>query len=246
MNTLLRFGLGTLLFLTACVGGFFGGYRAGHNHGAAAYLASQTTTEEYYVADLVTIHPRPEDVDFIAETLRETVGNWSDWSDHGGYASIEFNPDHLSLVVTHNQACHREIKAFLRTLRMGRSLDDPNALARPSSPQRMVLLDVADLLAAPGRKQPGFEEASLEKALQSAVPAAKIWGITDEGLRVYGNYAEIHQMKTTLAAIRELKYTDRFETRDGPNGVTYVLDKYSGITWMQRPNEEVWTLFHSQ
>ncbi len=243
MNTLLRFGLGTLLFLTACVGGFFGGYRSGYQRGAAEYLATQRTTEEYFLADLITIDPKQEDIDFVTQTLRETVGDRHDWADVGGYATIAYNPEHLSLLVTHKQACHREIQAFLRTLRLGRSLNDPNhdVFQAAAVPRPIVHLDIKELLPQPAQGKPGF--GGLSAAIQKAAPKAYVGHITEEGkLVVQGNLVEIHQMKVLVAAIKQLKYVDRTQLEKDSDDNTLLHDRAERKICKQDADKQTWTL----
>jgi hypothetical protein len=241
MRPILQFGLGTLLFLTLCVAGYFGGYRAGYDDGAADYTGKHVSTQQYGIADLVDVHPKQEDVDFVVRSIEETIGRGA-WSKFGGFSTIRFNPETLALDITTTEAIHRETNGFLTALRMGRSLDNPYRAYSFYSPERAAKLNVEGICARPGLGQPGVDERSFIDAMKSAFPQATVHVVHDDKLLVTANLIETHYMNVTLDAIRKLKYVDRFEIHESPDGASFVHDWKTRQVWRQQPAGEPWIL----
>jgi hypothetical protein len=119
----LRFSLGTLLFIVLLVAGFLGGMRAGFHRGYSAgqsQRAKETPVARVYpVASLVlpTADASPSEADFdtLIEVITTSIAPES-WDEVGGPGSIDAFPLGLSLVVTQTPEIHERITVLLNDL----------------------------------------------------------------------------------------------------------------------------------
>lgn len=241
MKPYLRFGIGTLLFAFLLAAGYFAGYRSGYDHGAAQYRADQMTIKQYGIADLVTIHPKSKEVNFVESTIRETTGDRNSWSDWGGKGFITFNKGSVALIISQTDATHHEIQGFLQALRLARSLNDPHKdIVRSDTLRTSVQFDVADLIAT--KDNPGINAGSLAAAVEQVAPQAEFVHVTPEGtLTFHGTLIDHLRAKDFLEGLRKISYHAAHEIVQGPDGTLYKHDRTDGRLWIKR-GEDDWAL----
>lgn len=126
-----RYGLSTLLFLTACVAGYFSGFQLGKDGGLRHHYLTTVSAEEYRVGDLVgsddpevdTLEATEELVGLIVSTI-----DFEDWEKNGrggvhtisslpNSAQPEFRNQTPLLLVSATGETHEHIKDLLAQLR---------------------------------------------------------------------------------------------------------------------------------
>jgi hypothetical protein len=115
----LHFSLATLLFLIACVAGFFAGFRFGYERGHQARVNEIPVSRMYDVADLNVDDSGSSSVE---ELITSQVSPES-WDDVGGIGTINVVGD--SLMIYQNVDVHERIEALLNQLRQPRRKVDP-------------------------------------------------------------------------------------------------------------------------
>lgn len=132
----LRFGVGTLLFLMLCLGGYLTGYRLGEDEKQtqAQQVAHNTViySQVYDVGDLLSFDPharaQASDFDDLIFLILTTVASET-WVENGGpSAEIRPFPTNKSIVVSNTRAVHDEIADLLEQLRRSAYELDPDEL----------------------------------------------------------------------------------------------------------------------
>ncbi|WP_425395363.1 hypothetical protein [Aeoliella sp.] len=169
-----RFGIGTLLFLTACVAGYFTGYRYGVEEKQQQIRRTTVVTTTYNVGDLLSFDKDASvasaDFDSLIDLIVSTV-NSEKWVENGGPVNeIRPFPGHKSLVITCDLETHDQTADLLEQLRRG-----------------AYELDTEDLMAAvrdaSARKQATPHAVKLYSALNPDVHRI-VSGHYDSGLEV--------------------------------------------------------------
>ncbi len=75
----------------------------------------------YYVEDLVIVNSGIADFDSLIQDVEANVDPRS-WESAGGKGSIAAFPTNLSLVVSHDEASHKKISAYLNSKRASRTV----------------------------------------------------------------------------------------------------------------------------
>ncbi|TWU00667.1 hypothetical protein Pla108_16190 [Botrimarina colliarenosi] len=117
----LRFGLATLLFLTACVAGYLGGYDYGMRRALEDQGPLAVSMRVYWVGDLIQPidHAAERDVldrdfDELVDLITSTVYS-NEWKSDDAF--LRRIPADESLVITSRNRCHSEIAELLKQLR---------------------------------------------------------------------------------------------------------------------------------
>ncbi|WP_425395364.1 hypothetical protein [Aeoliella sp.] len=115
-----RFGIGTLLFLTACLAGYFAGYQLGAEAKLEAIRQQEVCSIVYDVSDLVVMESDGElvatDFDPLLDAIYGTIASDS-WVVNGGPdAYIQPHPSTQSLVISQKPAVHNQIRDLLAQL----------------------------------------------------------------------------------------------------------------------------------
>jgi hypothetical protein len=185
-----------------CAAGFLGGYRAGFQQGAEQYVAKRTTTVEYGLADVLTVHPDPEKLAALEAAARTVLDGEGRWKNQGGKAALKSNLDHISLILTHTDAAHKRLEGALDMYRIDQGLS-PFGGAGVS--RQFHILELGDLVHKPNR-QSGYTLESLQAALGELHgmdnPRPEFWP------RVYCSDTAHEQAKTFLRAVRKLKWAE--------------------------------------
>ena len=119
-NAGLRFGLCSLLIVLVIVSALFGSYRLGYDHGRelgpiipSNFHPKKLYDREYDVSDIVSSAAEAE---MVISSVREMVEQES-WDVVGGYASISYNTDAGTFMVSHPWPGHVKFAIYLRLIR---------------------------------------------------------------------------------------------------------------------------------
>lgn len=116
-----RYSLGLLLFVTLCVCGYFGGYRAGFDAGKHEGSRPEMVAISYNVSDLIAPTSGPDTAQarqvlgdrLVDQIKRVAPGDWS--QDLG--ADIQWTESNQFLTINQSQEVHGRIVELLNTLR---------------------------------------------------------------------------------------------------------------------------------
>lgn len=129
----LRFGVGTLLFLMLCLGGYLTGYRWGAHDKQVKIVMGNVYTQVYDVADLIYLDPKANSKFANFDPLIDTVVSTIDtkiWVENGGpEAEIRPFPTNMPLVISAPQPTHEKIAQLLAELREQGGSSQPRAIA---------------------------------------------------------------------------------------------------------------------
>jgi hypothetical protein len=139
------FGVGTLLFLMACVAGYLSGFRLGADEKRTQARKQAFYSAVYDVGDLVSLDPNAtvgaSDFDELIELIISTVASET-WVENGGpEAEIRPFPTNKSLVVSNTGAVHEQIADLLAQLRRTAYELDPEhvmSAVRESSARKLA------------------------------------------------------------------------------------------------------------
>lgn len=126
-----RFSLGSLMFVTLCVCGYFGGDRSGQLAGAQDRYDQSHFVRVYGLSDLLVDEPTPEArehvLEEVTEHLKSTVAPDTWTSSDDGDGGIEAFPAAGSLIIAQRGAVHDQIDRALskfRDQRTQKSMDE--------------------------------------------------------------------------------------------------------------------------
>jgi hypothetical protein len=111
-----QFGMGTLLFITFCVAGYFGGYRRGFDHGQEAKNRVQCAAKAYYIRDIIAASSGTNTADALSDYIQAAIIPGS-WQANGGPGSISYSDTHTTIVVYNIQDVHDQLADALVQIR---------------------------------------------------------------------------------------------------------------------------------
>lgn len=217
----LRFSLGTLLFLSLCIGGLLGGYQSGYRLGFKAGQASRYdnthVTETYSTMNLIwpdlPADERATAVGELKDLIQTTIAT-EIWADGTGNDVRDFSINQ-SLIITAPGSVQREIRQLFAQLESLANRGGANDL-----------LPVMQALASQGKPQVSEFPIHAPKNSQAAHAWLKnYFGRTVEG--VADKWGEpIFQGECTDAAFPTWSTDQQIATWPRGNGVVYLGLRY--------------------
>jgi hypothetical protein len=114
----LQFGIGTLLFMTLCVAGFFAGYRRGFYSGQEAKSRTRVYAKAYYVKDIIDTSPTASTAaPSLMSYIEASIGPRS-WNTNGGPGALSYYENNMTIVASNTQDIHDQIADTLKQIRL--------------------------------------------------------------------------------------------------------------------------------
>lgn len=217
----LRFSLGTLLFVSLCIGGLLAGYqsgfRSGYNSGEAIRHDETQVTETYSTMAFIWPDLSPDERAAQVAQLKELIQNTiatSIWADSAGNQIRDF-PKSQSLIVTAPGSVQREIKELFAQLEALNNRGAANDL-----------LPIFQSLAAQGKSQVSAFPIHAPKHSEMAHAwLANYFGKTVEGIsEKWGEPA--FRGTCTHAAFPDWSVDQQLATWSRGSGVAFVGLRY--------------------
>jgi len=114
----LQFGIGTLLFVTLCVAGFFAGYRRGFYSGQEAKSRDAIYAKAYDVKDIISASPTASTAGATLTSYLEATIMPRSWAANGGPGALSYYETNHTIVISNNQEVHDQIADTLKQVRL--------------------------------------------------------------------------------------------------------------------------------
>jgi hypothetical protein len=111
-----QFGIGTLLFVIFCTGGFLAGYRGGYSVGQKARGRRDVHLRVYDVKDIVLASHDPGAGSTMVQYIRQTITPQT-WDQKAGPGSLTFDSQRQSIVVLGSVDVQYQLGDFLEQCR---------------------------------------------------------------------------------------------------------------------------------
>src|SRR5262245_36449543 len=114
----LQFGIGTLLFATLCVAGFFAGYRRGFYSGQEAKSRTLIYAKAYFVKDIIDTSPTVSTAGNSLVSYIEASIVPGSRNTNGGPGALSYYQENMTIVASNNQDVHEQIADTLKQIRL--------------------------------------------------------------------------------------------------------------------------------